>query len=396
MADMRFLEYLRLLDKVVIPEEFTYFVHNTLQGKNKESYDRMWEEMPTDSFTVKREMSFVERDSRVREALDYGGVIRAANSYRVSPNGRAFQIRVLMPKQRLTKEQEEELKITPEEKKLLDMEYRGLGDNRHPKLKNGEKVYIFASSKQDEISGQNIDILYGIREQDIERYARAVHKTLKREDLNRYTMPDRTASFKFGGDRGVAEEEYLNSVKNAYILDKEPISAVKPVQKVPTFEEKFAENYGDSFEASETLQIQDESLLRKLRMEQGVDPRMNRLEFYMVNLKDKEDDDFEGIGIYMRDRQTGKMKLINLPHADEMTHTEIVDMSRSAVAEDGKLHASKAEAMQAWRFSDGTMMTAFRRKDGKLCLGNNDKSNPKRVYFANTRDVIDNGEHDAR
>ena len=35
MPDLKYLEYLRKLDRIIIPEEFTYFVHNTQFGKNE-------------------------------------------------------------------------------------------------------------------------------------------------------------------------------------------------------------------------------------------------------------------------------------------------------------------------------------------------------------------------
>ena len=59
MPDLKYLEYLRKLDRIIIPEEFTYFVHNTQFGKNEKKTDRMWEKIPTDSFTINKEMSFV-------------------------------------------------------------------------------------------------------------------------------------------------------------------------------------------------------------------------------------------------------------------------------------------------------------------------------------------------
>lgn len=224
MPDLKYLEYLRKLDRIIIPEEFTYFVHNTQFGKNEKKSDRMWEKIPTDSFTINKEMSFVERDARVREAFDYGGVKSASTFYRVNPRGKNFQIRILIPKQHLSKEKQAELGITPEEQELLDKEYRGLGDNRHPKLKNGEKIYIFASSTVDEISGKKIDILYGIREQDIERYAKLVHKLLKDPHLPYFYLSDQTKHYKFGDSeesRDAALLDFSQKTSKPYALTRD-------------------------------------------------------------------------------------------------------------------------------------------------------------------------------
>lgn len=255
MADLRYLEYLRKLNKIVIPKEFTYFVHNTLYGKNEKPYDKMWEELPTDSFTVNRDMSFVERDDRVKEAFDYGGVTKAANSYSVNSRGKNFQIRLLMPKRFLSKEQLDELDITPEEQKLLRMEYNGLGDQRHPKIKRNEKKYIFASSQKDEISGENIDILYGIREQDIERYAKLVHKALKNEQTQDFKMTDETLNYTIGDNREEALSDYYDSTKLDYTLDNDGLgrytkqalidSNGNPSLTIPSkFEQEFLKEQG--------------------------------------------------------------------------------------------------------------------------------------------------------
>lgn len=223
MPDLRYLTYLRNLDTIVIPEEFTYWVHNTLYGRNEKRFDKMWEALPTNFFTVRREMSFVERDDRVRAAFDYGGVEKAANSYAVNKRGKNFQIRVLMPKMNLTPKQMQDLGITEEEKRVNNLEYRGLGDNRHPKLKKDEKIYIFASSEIDEISGQKIDILYGIREQDLERYAKLVHKSLEQQSLSSFTLPKQTLDYKWGdGDekRSAAKAGFKKAVASTYTLKK--------------------------------------------------------------------------------------------------------------------------------------------------------------------------------
>lgn len=430
MVDLKYLEYLRKLDKIVIPNEFTYFVHNTLFGRKEKEFDKMWEEIPTDSFTVKREMSFVDRDARVMEALDYGGLKKASNSYGVNPRGKNFQIRVIMPQKSLTPEQLKALQISPEEKKVLEMEYRGLGDNRHPKLKNGEKIYIFASTTKDEISNKEIDILYGIREQDIERYARIVQRLLQLEQVQPFELSDRTINGV--SNREVAKFDYEKAIKAPYMLKRDPdlsrytrthiVDANGNVQligfsqfekefiqekgiypriieneksqqqsnthKVPSFEEKLKVQFGDIIEPTQILQVQDGDLLRKLRTQNGIDPLQPKIEFYFVDSVDKEDEDYNGVGIYMRDRSTGYIRQVKLPIAEEVTSDKIVDLSRSARMKNGNLIAARSDRLATWKLFDGSNITVFRDNNGDIHVGNNDATNNRLVNVIKTKLIL--------
>ena len=60
----------------------------------------------------------------------------------------------------------------------------GYGDGRHPKLKYGEKIIIIGNSLTDEVSGKQVDIFYGVREQDIDLYYNEVIKTIKEGYVN--------------------------------------------------------------------------------------------------------------------------------------------------------------------------------------------------------------------
>lgn len=228
MDKMKCLEALRKLDKVVIPESFTYWVHNTAYGIKKSKYERLWDEIPTEDFTVQREMSFVTRDDRVQEALSFGGLHKASNSYGIHNGAKNFQIRVLMPKRNLSAQQIDDLQMSPEELSLLAREYNGLGDYRHPKLQGKEHIFIFASHQTDEISGATIDILYGIREQDIERYTRAAYQALRLPTTDYFQMTSRTKNFRrnFQSNDGdgyeAAGKDYAQAISKAYCLDRAP------------------------------------------------------------------------------------------------------------------------------------------------------------------------------
>lgn len=177
------INYLRGLDAIIIPTQYTYFHHSTSYQAEaiqmKEFLKKSWTRMPIDEFTIKREMSFVERTERIREALEYGSRKRANLIYSKPKNSKEFSIRVIMPKLRLSDEDKEKLGITPERFKRLAYEYRGLGDGRHAKLGHGEHIIMFACSQIDEVSEEKADILYGIREQDLIPYAKTVMAALE-------------------------------------------------------------------------------------------------------------------------------------------------------------------------------------------------------------------------
>lgn len=179
------LAYLRKLDMIIIPTQFTYFNHCTSYQNEaiqaKQVIKKSWTEIPTDEFTIKREMSFVERTERMEEALGYGSVTKAQIKYALPYGAKPFIIRVIMPKRRLSDEDKENLRIDDEYQAELEKCYIG-GDYRHPKLRNGEQIFIFGSSTIDEISGQHIDILYGIRKTDVIRYAERVFSCLKEKN----------------------------------------------------------------------------------------------------------------------------------------------------------------------------------------------------------------------
>lgn len=176
------LQYLQELDTIIMPPQFTYFNHCTsFQAEALQRnvlLKKSWTQIPLDGFFIKREMSFTERIERINEALGYGGKEHASLNYAMPNGSKAFIIRIIMPKRHLTPEDKAKLNIDENYNRLLQQEYMGLGDMRHPKLRNQEHILMFASSTIDEVSGKQIDILYGIREQDVIRYANAVKEAL--------------------------------------------------------------------------------------------------------------------------------------------------------------------------------------------------------------------------
>ncbi len=179
------IQYLRSLDFICLPEKFTYFHHNACyippydqqDGKNHKA----WNNIPTEDFYVNWSLSCVERDKRIEEALSYGGLDKASISYAPEPGSKLFSIRIIMPKNNLSAEEYQSLGMSGEEIKKLKFEYAGLGDIRHTKLANKEHIIMIGNITQDEVSGKDIDILYGVREQDIIAYANSVINELNFE-----------------------------------------------------------------------------------------------------------------------------------------------------------------------------------------------------------------------
>jgi hypothetical protein len=125
------LDYIRNLDKIVIPKEYTYWCHSTMYKPINDCLTtadkRCWNDIPTDKFITKKEMSFVTRTQRINSSLDYGN--QPALTYANTSNSLPFQIRVLQPKHKYILSLYEDEKI----QKRHFFEERGLGDGRHPK-----------------------------------------------------------------------------------------------------------------------------------------------------------------------------------------------------------------------------------------------------------------------
>ena len=197
------ISYLRSLDKVYVPSNYTYWHHNTYYQdrveKSKTNYSKAWEEMPAEDFYVEYTLSCVEREARIREAYDYGGPEHASISYAHPENSKTFAIRIIMTKNNLSPDIYKDMSLTADEIDMLKREYRGLGDMRHPKLAAKEHIIMIGSSTVDEVSGKPIDILYGVREQDAIAYATEVSRQknieleLDNNGLDRYKSQGRTS-----------------------------------------------------------------------------------------------------------------------------------------------------------------------------------------------------------
>ena len=197
--------YLSNLDTIIVPSEYTYFVHfagfDLPEEATKNKYNKAWTALPTEGFTVRNEMSFVERRQRISEALDYGGLNRAMTSYSINKSSKPFQIRVIMPRLKLTEEENKKLGLSQEDLLLLSREYHGLGNGRHPKLKDGEIIKIFATSIVDEVTRTQEDIFYGIRQQDLIPYARIVNENLALNGVVTDILPTNKNSYYSWNDK---------------------------------------------------------------------------------------------------------------------------------------------------------------------------------------------------
>lgn len=175
------LKYLRSLDRIIIPSEFTYWCHSTMYKPASDcvtlSDKRCWNEIPTDNFTIKREMSFVSRTQRLDSALDYGG--RPSTTYANTAGSLPFQIRVLQPKHDFVKELYEK----EEDVRRHYFCERGLGDGRHPKLPGKTDVYVINFATKDDVSDSLIDIVYCVTAEDISIVADLVRKIVNENNI---------------------------------------------------------------------------------------------------------------------------------------------------------------------------------------------------------------------
>jgi len=183
------LQFLRDMPDIFIPSRFTYWCHNTMYkpecdwvGHNDK---RNWTEIPTDFFVIKKDMSFVTKVQRLQASVDYGK--SPSTSYANTKNSLPFQIRVVQPRRTALKSFVEDGLFSQDEFKTRMWNNNGLGDYRHPKLPRKTKIYIIGSATKDEVSGEKIDIVYGVAEEDIDILVAELMKEYKtdcQEDAN--------------------------------------------------------------------------------------------------------------------------------------------------------------------------------------------------------------------
>lgn len=159
------IEYLRSQKFIVIPSQFSYWVHNTIyvpaQNQTTVQTKGAWTEIPTEGFTTKNQMSFVTRKQRVRSALDYN--TKPATTYKTIEGAFPFQIRVIKPKRECFNDLFTDLKT----KIQYAREEDGLGNDRHPKLPKDRQLVVIGFSCEDECSNVPIDIVYCVDVNDL-------------------------------------------------------------------------------------------------------------------------------------------------------------------------------------------------------------------------------------
>lgn len=214
------LQILRDMPDIFIPSRFTYWCHSTMYKPEADWVGvrdkRNWKEIPTDFFATTREMSFVTKVQRLQTAVDFNR--EPDVTYANTENSLPFQIRIVQPKRTCLKDLKESGKITEEDYKKKMWNNNGLGDYRHPKLPSRTNIYIFGSTEKDEISGQKIDIVYGVAEEDIDLFM----EEIKQEYIANCEID---SNYKIV-DRKVYEEDkptiILKSENEQRLTDKSP------------------------------------------------------------------------------------------------------------------------------------------------------------------------------
>lgn len=164
-----------------------------------------------------------------------------------------------------------------------------------------------------------------------------------------------------------------------------PKELAPKAEVVPSFENALSQQYGDLFNAEEIMQVKDKSVIELLKAQNGINPEVNRVEFYIANINYIEDNE-KGVGMYMRDSKTGKIRPIRMPLDEKMQNDKLVDLSRSVQTSDGKLYPSYADRLVSWKLVDGTTVSVFKDQNGNMKFGRNDTNKP---YIVNTIDSME-------
>lgn len=268
------IEFLRKMNLIIVPFDFTYFHHSTsyISPKIKErmthgKYMRNWTSLPLNEFVIKGEMSFVERDDRIKETFDYRKPLSEANIiYNLPDYSKPFCIRVIIPK--IDSARKDILPISAEYKKEFEKIYRGYGDGRHPKLKGGEKIILIGTSMTDEVSGKIVDIFYGVRECDIELYYNCVMETIK----NGYSIDANVNLLSFD-----KYGRYTNFYPQSYSIEKSS-NMNRYIGSPSEFEMELFEDYKDDLNNndSELPRINNHYKYYKLYNNYGIGTNVNK------------------------------------------------------------------------------------------------------------------------
>lgn len=195
------LAYLRQCGKIILPSKFSYFCHSSQvqtdsSYENKAKFSKLWKELPTDEFVTNSNMSFLSQHNRLQYVAEQNSFEATPISYSRVEGQEGFQIKVMMPKENLTKDEYRDLDITDDDFAKIRFAYRGLGDGRHPKLAKNTQIYIFGYMNYDEMSGKEIKTVFGVREEDLIAYANEVQKEIAQMagsgmvENSEYEMPD--------------------------------------------------------------------------------------------------------------------------------------------------------------------------------------------------------------
>ena len=236
------IENLRKMNQIIIPNTFTYLHHSTsyipeylkkrmLYGQ----YVRTWTSLPHDEFVINREMSFVERDDRIKDTLAFRKPLKDTRIlYTLYDYSKPFCIRVIIPNHYAVRGGL--LPVDENYKREIEKIYSGYGDGRHAKLKHGEKILLFGSTRTDEISGKSIDIFYGVRECDLTIYYYSVLNTIKK-------------GFVINPEPNISNNRFGNFFPYNYSIDKSDDSRYSG--DVSEFELELLDDYKDELEGKD-------------------------------------------------------------------------------------------------------------------------------------------------
>lgn len=199
MSKQENLDYLKNQDCVIIPENYTYWVHNETFNlpEYKGRYDASWEAIPTKEFTAGKNMKCESAYDIFRDMVHHKR--KKPMSMCITPSGSLpFRIVIVQPRHNHLADI-----CSADDLKLRYYEEDGLGEFRQPKVAEGTKFVVFACKNRDEKENEP-DIIYAVREQDLADYVAELKKV--QEKNIKFDKSKEKHGFEINWERGTVKE----------------------------------------------------------------------------------------------------------------------------------------------------------------------------------------------
>lgn len=205
MSKQESLDYLKNQDCVIIPENYTYWVHNTSFNlpEYKSKYDKSWEAIPTKEFTVGKDMKCEAAYDIIMDMVHHKRQ-KPTSRFIIPARAMPFRIIIVQPRHSHLKDI-----CSKDDLKLRYAEEDGLGEFRQPKVVEGTKFVVFACKNRDTKENEP-DTIYAVREQDLDDYVSEL-KRIQEKGLKIDKTKERYG-FQIDFERGTVKEPNMIKV----------------------------------------------------------------------------------------------------------------------------------------------------------------------------------------